>query len=302
MQPFRFGVVFTESVATGREWADLARRVEGQGFSTLLVADHYVNALSCTPLITAAAAATSTLRVGSYVLNNDFRHPAMLAKEIATIDVLSGGRVELALGAGWLKQEYDQIGLPFEPGSVRADRLAEAVAVLKQLFAGGKVHHRGRHYQLDGLEGLPLPIQKPLPLLIGGGGPRMLALAAREAQIVGFVPQALPDGGLDPDGFGEAAFAEKVRRFDAAVSESGRDDGGPERSILAFAVVRSADQVDPDWVRPELVERSPFTLIGDPSKVVETLHERRERWGLSYTVCFADHIDSLAPVVAQLAS
>lgn len=298
--PFRFGVVFTGSTGP-REWTELARRLEGQGFSTLLVADHYTNAMSCTPLMMAAAAATTTLRVGSFVLNNDFRHPAMLAKEIATIDVLSGGRVELALGAGWHKDEYDRVGLGFDPGRVRADRFEEAVGLLKQLFRGGPIDHDGTYYRLRGFEGLPVPVQQPLPLMIGGGGPRMMGLAAREAQIVGLVPQSLPDGGLDPEAFSEAAVDARIARLDAAVLDSGRTDGGPERNILTFAVARSADRVDPDWVRPDLVEKSPFALLGDPAQMAETLRERRERWGLSYHVCFAQDVDAFAPVVALLA-
>ncbi len=301
MKPFRFGVVFTESVASSRDWAEHARRLEGQGFSTLLVADHYVNAMSCTPLMMAAAAATTTLRIGSFVLNNDFRHPAMLAKEIATIDVLSDGRVELALGAGWLKAEYDQVGLPFDSGPVRADRFEEAVELLQKVFKGGRVDHQGEYYALTGYEAQPVPVQQPLPLLIGGGGPRMIRLAAERAQIVGFVPPALPDGGLDPEGFAESVFDEKIDRLEAAIRDSGRDDGGPERNILAFAVARGPEAVDPDWLRPDLVDSSPYALLGDTAQMVETLQQRRERWGLSYLVCFAQDAELLAPVVAELA-
>src|SRR5205085_1946051 len=151
---------------------DLARRLEGEGFSSLLVADHYDNPMSCGILQIAAADATTTLRVGSYVYNNDFRHPALLAKEAATIDVMSGGRLEFGIGAGWDKREYGTTGIPFDPGSVRVSRLEEAVEIMKLLWQGERVSFTGQQYRIDGLEGMPLPIQRPLPLLIGGGGPR----------------------------------------------------------------------------------------------------------------------------------
>ena len=296
---FRFGVVFT-GATTAAAWPEYARRVEGLGFSTLLVADHFDNPMACTPLLMAAASATTTLRVGSYVMNNDFRHPAMLAKEIATVDVLSGGRAELGIGAGWSKEEYEQVGLGFDPGRIRADRFEEGVTVLKKLLTGGSVVHEGRYYQLSGLEGLPLPVQRPLPLLIGGGGPRMIGIAAREAQIVAFVPPSLPGGGLDPDGFSEAAFADKVTRLDTALDSVGRSGDPPERSILIFGIGNSADQIGADWIQPDLVHTSPYALHGGPATIADTLRERNNRWGLSYIVCFDQDIDKLAPVIPHL--
>ena len=211
---FRFGAVFTGAYGAA-EWAAIARKLEAEGFSTLLVADHYDNPMSCGPLLMAAANATTTLRVGSYVYNNDLRHPALLAKEAGTIDVLSGGRLELGLGAGWNDSEYNAIGLPFDPGGVRASRMEEGVEVMTRLFTGEEVHYQGRYYRLNGLEGTPLPIQKPLPLLIGGGGPRMIRFAARKANTVAFVPQSLPGGGLDAAKF-------SAEEMDIPKSETGR--------------------------------------------------------------------------------
>ena len=297
---FRFGVVFTDQM-TGPAWADYARRLEGEGLATLLVADHFANPMACGPLMLAAAAATTTLRVGSYVYDNDFRHPALLAKEAATIDVLSSGRLELGLGAGWHKEEYDAVGIPFDPPGIRVSRLEESIEILLRLFAGGPVSFEGSHYRIDGHEGLPAPIQQPIPLLIGGGGPRMLRLAARRAQILGLVPPSLPGGGLDPDKFSADAMDAKIAALEAAITDEGRTDSGPERSVLLFQMHRSeADAPADDWVRPDLIATSPYVLIGDPSAMADQLMERRERWGLSYVVSFERDLELFLPVVRRL--
>ena len=301
VRPFRFGALFTEEMP-GPEWIEYARRLEGEGFSTLLLADHYDNPMACGPLIMAAAGATTTLRVGSYVYDNDFRHPALLAKEVATIDVLSGGRVELGIGAGWHKDEYDQAGISFDPPGVRVSRLEEAIEVITRLFAGGPVRFAGEHYRIDGLEGSPVPIQQPIPLLLGGGGPRMIRLAARRADIFGLVPPSVAQGGFDPTQFSEETVDAKVGMLDAALLEAGRSDGGPERSLLVFETYRSVDGVaDDDWVPRDLVARSPYVLLGSADAMIEALIERRERWGLSYVVCFEKDVHSFLPLVRKLA-
>lgn len=301
VKPFRFGVVFTDEMP-GPQWAEYARQLEGEGFSTLLVADHYDNPMACGPLMMAAAAATTTLRIGSYVYDNDFRHPALLAKEAATIDVLSGGRLELGLGAGWHKGEYDEAGIAFDPPGIRVSRLEEAVEVITSLFAGGPVQFLGEHYRIDGLEGSPLPVQHPIPLLIGGGGPRMIRLAARRAHILGLVPPSLTQGGLDPGKFSVEAMDAKIDALEAALVEVGRTDGGPERSILVFETYRSIDEVaDDDWVREDLVASSPYVLLGSAEAMIDALIERRERWGLSYIVCFEKDLETFLPLVLKLA-
>ncbi len=301
VRPFRFGMVFTgDTSALG--WRNLAGRLEGEGFSTLLVADHYLNPMACGVLQVAAADATTTLRVGSYVYNNDFRHPALLAKEAATIDVLSGGRLELGLGAGWHKGEYDQIGVAFDPGPVRVARLEEAIEIMTRLWEGGPVHFEGQHYRIDGLEGTPLPVQRPLPLMIGGGGPRMLRIAARRADIVALVPRSLPDGGLDPAEFAIGAFDARLAVLDAAVTEAGRTASPPERSVLVFEMYRTPAELDADdWIDAELVATSPYALVGDVEAMADALVERRERWGLSYVVCFDADLEAFLPVARRLA-
>ena len=298
MQPFRFGFVFTDH-ADAKGWRDLARRAEGDGWSTLLVADHFLNPMACLPLMAMALAATETLRVGSYVFDNDFRHPALLAKEIATLDVLSDGRVELGLGAGWAREEYDAVGIPFDPGPVRAGRLEEAVTLIKAVLAGGIVDFDGAHYRLHEYEAGPAPVRGTIPLLLGGGGPRMMRLAAREADIIGVVPQSLPSGGLDPAAFGRSTFELRHETLQAALTDVGRADQ-VERSVLIFHVARSTDDVDDPWDGVEVEADSPFTLTGDVEQMVETLQQRRDLWGLNYPVFFDRDREVMTPVVQRL--
>lgn len=301
MRPIRFGMVFTGATEP-RQWRDLARRLEGEGFSSLLVADHYLNPMACGILQMAAADATTTLRIGSYVYNNDFRHPALLAKEAATIDVMSGGRLELGIGAGWHKGEYDQTGIPFDAGPVRVSRLEEAIEIMTRLWEGETVTFTGRHYQIAGLEGTPLPIQRPLPLLIGGGGPRMLRLAARRADTVALVPRSLPDGGLDPAEFEDGAFAARVSALDDAVREEGRSDDPPERGVLVFQMYRDLADVRPDdWIEPTAVATSPYALVGESAAMADEIVRRGEAWGITYIVCFDSDLELMLPVARRLA-
>lgn len=295
-KPFRFGVL-GESVPLER-WHELARRIEGDGFSTLLTGDHFLTPLSCTARLASAAAVTDGLQSGSYVYSNDFRHPALLATEAAELDVLSGGRFELGMGAGWWKDEYDVVGIPFDDGPVRVSRFQESVQLVRRLLAGETVTHHGDHYNVEGYELPTAPLQRPVPLLLGGGGPRMTRFAARHADIVGFDPKALPEGGKDPDEFAEAAFEEKTRLPDEIAE---RTAGGPERGILLFHTARRLDDLPSDgWADLDVLANSPYTLIGDPQDMVETLIARRERWGLSYYVCFEEDAEILAPVVTEL--
>jgi probable F420-dependent oxidoreductase len=302
-RPFRFGAVTTDgSESSRRGWAEHARRVEGTGFSTLVVADHFGNTTVCTPRLAAAAMVTTTLRLGSYVYDNDFRHPVLLAREAGEIDVLSDGRMELGVGAGWARSEYEMVGLPFDPGPVRAARFEEAIGIIASLHRGERVTHCGRFYQLTDCElGLD-PVQQPIPLLLGGGGPRMTRFAAAHADIIGFVPRSLPGGGLDPAEFAVQAFTEKIAVLDEAVA--GRADGGPERGVLLFYAGPTAEGMPATadgWTSPEILCRSPYALVGDTDEMIDTLVERRERWGLTYFTCWEKDIDLLAPVVKRLA-
>src|SRR6202163_102910 len=176
MKPFRFGVNVWHA-ASRAEWQEKARKVEGLGYATFTVPDHLTDLIAPMPALVSAAEATKTLRVGTNVLNNDLRHPVLVAREAAAVDLLTDGRLQLGLGAGSIRSEYDQAGLRFEAGRVRVERLAEAVSVIKGLLEGEEVTFSGAHYQVAGHRIAPLPVQKPHPpILIGGNGPRLLTL------------------------------------------------------------------------------------------------------------------------------
>jgi probable F420-dependent oxidoreductase len=185
---FRFGIQLSHAAGPA-DWAELARKAEDLGYSSLQLPDHFGAQFSPAPALAAAAGATRDLRLGTLVLDNDYRHPVVTAKDMATVDLLSDGRVELGIGAGWMASDYDQSGIGMDPAGVRVDRLAEAVTVLKGLFGPGPFSFEGEHYTIRDLDGQPKPAQDPHPpFVLGGGAPRMLRLAGREADIVGINP------------------------------------------------------------------------------------------------------------------
>lgn len=307
MRPFRFGVQASR-VAGAEEWVATAREAEALGYDVLTVADHLTDQLAPVPALAAAAAATSRLRLGTLVFCNDFRHPAVLAKEVATLDLLSGGRVEVGLGAGWLRSEYEESGIPYEAPGVRVDRLGEAVAVLKGLWGEAPVHFEGTHYTIRGLRGLPRPLQRPHPPLhIGGGGRRVLSLAAREADIVG-VHYNLAEGdftrvtmrSVHPDptalkfGWVREAAGDRFDELELAcmifeVEVTGRSGEAAERIARHFGL------------SVEEVLRAPNFLIGTVDEIVDLVEGRRERYGLSYLTVTAGSMRAFAPVVERLA-
>jgi probable F420-dependent oxidoreductase len=306
VRPFRFGVT-APTPSAGTDWAERARRVEQLGYSILVVPDHFRDHLAPVPALTAAALATTRLRVGSLVFSNDFRHPAVLAKEAATIDVLSGGRFELGLGGGWLRAEYDQTGIPFDAPGTRIERLEEAVTIIKGLLAGERVTFAGRHYTIADLEGRPTPVQRPHPpIAIGGGGRRTLTLAAREASIVGLVPRARRDGsGLDMTDLSDAATREKLEWVRSAAGD--RFDSLEIHALIqAVAVAErrtaAADDLASRFkVAREVVLETPYVLLGTIEEMCESLRQRRERYGISYLTVFERDMEVFAPVVARLA-
>ena len=306
VRPFRFGVT-APTPSGGTDWAERARRIEQLGYSMLVVPDHFRDHLAPVPALVAAALATTRLRVGSLVFSNDFRHPAVLAKEAATIDVLSGGRFELGLGGGWLRAEYDQAGIPFDAPGTRVERLEEAVTIIKGLLAGERVTFAGRHYTIADLEGRPTPVQRPHPpIAIGGGGRRTLTLAAREASIVGLVPRARRDGsGLDLSDLSDAATREKLEWVRSA---AGARFNSLEINALIQAVVvadqrmTAADQLASRFkVAREVVLETVYVAVGTIEEICETLRQRRERYGISYLTVFERDMEAFAPVVARLA-
>ena len=306
VRPFRFGVT-APTPSGGTNWAERARRVEQLGYSMLVVPDHFRDHLAPVPALVAAALATTRLRVGSLVFSNDFRHPAVLAKEAATIDVLSGGRFELGLGGGWLRAEYDQAGIPFDAPGTRIERLEEAVTIIKGLLAGERVTFAGRHYTIADLEGRPTPVQRPHPpIAIGGGGRRTLSLAAREASIVGLVPRARRDGsGLDLSDLSAAATREKLEWVRSAAGE--RFDSLEINALIQAVVVAdqrmtAADQLASRFkVAREVVLETVYVAVGTIDEICETLRQRRERHGISYLTVFERDMEAFAPVVARLA-
>ncbi|HVA25086.1 MAG TPA: TIGR03621 family F420-dependent LLM class oxidoreductase [Chloroflexota bacterium] len=302
---FRFGVLH-RAAPTRAEWQTLARRAEDLGYDTFLISEHFGVHLSMGAALVSAAEATSRLRVGTMVCDIDFRHPALLAKEAASIDVLTEGRFELGLGAGWMLSDYQQTGIPFDPPGVRVERFRETLAILKGLFADGPLTFRGKQFEIEGLEGLPKPKQRPhMPIVIGGGGPRMIELAAREADILSVAMQSLPGGGLDWLNASSAAFDEKL----ALIRETaGERYASLEVSLLMQKTVitddrgRAAEQQAGAWqISPEAVLDSPLALIGSADQVVEDLEVRRGRWDASYVCVFAEAMEAFAPVVSRLA-
>jgi len=293
-------------VQPGDAWAALARRAESAGYDALYIPDHLGRQFAPIVALAAVAAATTTLRVGPFVLANDFRHPLILAGEAATLDVLSGGRLDLGLGAGWRVTDYRFLGLPYDEPRVRVDRLIEATAVLKRLFAGGQVTHAGAHYRLDGARLFPLPVQRPHPpLLVGGGGPRMLRFAAREADIVGLLPQFDRRGRPIVTQATEAATERKaaiVREaagdrwdelelnvivFDAGLVGAGAD---PLSSIATAAKAAAVGLVG-----------TPYVMYGTLARLRELLLRRRERSGINHYALPARTLDTMAPLVEALA-
>ncbi len=308
-RPFRFGVSVHGSKSR-TEWRDIARQAEAFGYSTLLLPDHLGDQLSPIPALVAAADATSLLRVGSLVFDNDFRHPVMLAKEAATLDVLSGGRLELGVGAGWLKPEYERAGIPFERASVRIARMEEAIRIVKGLFADGPVDFAGRYYTITSLEGFPKPVQRPHPPLhIGGGGQRLLSVAAREADIIGFLPRARPDGqGQDITDATPQALEQKITWVREAAGARFAD---LELGILVAQVLTTEDREQAAHliastlaggfkVSTDVILQAPYLLLGTVDQICEDLLARRERYGISYISVFEQSLEALAPVVARL--
>jgi probable F420-dependent oxidoreductase len=296
------------------QWRQQVQRIEELGFDSVRVVDHFTEASALEPItaMTAAVAVTEHLRVVSLVVCNDYRHPVMTHRMAAFIDVLSGGRLELGLGAGWLRSDYDAAGMVYDPPPVRVSRLIEAVAVIKGLFGEGAVNHDGAHYRITGLDGKPKPVQRPHPrLLIGGGGPRVLSFAAREADIVGLnanlraglvTRDVAVDLGADP-------VAQKVRWVRQAAARAGRPMDDIELQLTCFVTAVTPDMAAARAqleglaeffdVPVEHVAQSPSVLVGTVEYCVERLWTLRERYGFSYVDLRADP-ETTAPIVEQL--
>lgn len=307
-RPFRFGVQAARA-ESAREWAHLARKAEDLGYSTLSMPDHFVNQeFAPVPALAAAAAATERLRIGSLVFDNDYKHPVVLAKEAATLDLLSEGRLEFGLGAGWQRSDYEASGIPYDDAAVRVERFEEGLAVIKGLWSEGPLSFEGRHYRIRELDGFPKPVQKPHPpILVGGGSPRVLRIAGREADIVG-INVSLRQGEVTADA-GKDATEEAILRKVGWIREGAGDRFDQlDLNVLVFVCIVTDDRdsvidsLGPGFgLTRDEIEGIPFALVGTVEQMVDTLQERRERYGINYVTVQADAMETFAPVVAKLA-
>jgi probable F420-dependent oxidoreductase len=306
---FRFGVIVPKATS-GKELTELARRAEGSGYSTLFVPDHFIDHdLAPTVALAHAAAVTDSLRIGPLVLGNDYKHPVVLAREAATLDLLSDGRLELGIGAGWMTADYEKAGMPLDPASVRIARLAESIAILKGLFADGPFTFHGEHYRVTELDGQPKPVQRPFPpFVIGGGAPKILGLAAREAQIVGINANLRSGSGEDRRAVQSLTPAATDQKLDWLKNAAGeRFDDLEVQTLVGFVRVdgygaRIVEMMAESFgISVDDARMVPVTLVGTPDEMVEMLERRRERWQMSYVVVPSEAVDAFAPVVERLA-
>ena len=310
-RPFRF-LADAREIASARQLTETARRAEAVGIDTLVIPDHLIPQLAPVPAMAVIAAVSDRLRIGAFVLNNDLRHPAVLAQDLASLDVLSDGRLDVAIGAGWNRHEYEAIGLPFDATPVRQARLAESIAVLKGCFGDGPFSFAGTHYTITDFDAYPKPVQRPHPpILIGGGGRRTLSLAGREATIVGLAPRILASGAPDPRSYTLEAAREKIdwvreaagSRFAELVLNVYPSGAAPEITDEGSARAREfADRLQERSgieIAVDEVLDSPHFLVGSVDQLVAKLHRLRDELGISsYMV---GTVDDLAPVVERLA-
>ncbi len=307
LRPFRFGVQ-ASNAATRHEWVSLAQRAESNGYDVLTMPDHFGDQLAPVPALMTAADATTTLRIGALVWDNDYKHPVVLAKELATMDLLSEGRLEIGIGAGWMISDYEQAGMPYDSPKVRIDRFIEGMGIIKGAMGPGAFSHSGEHYTITNYDGLPKPMQGPCPpILIGGGGKRVLTYAAREADIIG-INGTMTAGVVGPEAIATMtaeAVDEKVAIVHAAAGDRMTQI---EMNIRVFMVKVTNDRIaSMDAISGMLgvprafMEQSPFALMGTTEQLIDDLRARREKWGFSYIIVGAEDIEPFAPVVAALA-
>ncbi len=306
-RPFRFGVQ-CKSASSRTDWVELARKIQDLGYSTMTIPDHFDDQLAPVVALATAAEATDTLRIGALVWCNDYRHPVVFAKEAATLDLLSDGRLELGIGAGWMKSDYHDAGMDYDRPGVRIDRMVESVEILKGLFADEPFSFKGEHYTISNLNGTPKPVQRPHPpFLIGGGGPRFLRLAGGLADIVGINPN-LAAGVIDA-GTGSDATAERYEEKLTWVKEGAGDRFDEiELQIRVFfpVVTDNRDELLGTMaagvgLSAKQALESPLALVGTTDQIIDTIRERRERFGFSYVVIGQAEVTDFAPVVAALA-
>ena len=289
-RPFRFGLFLDVGDGRHDRLLETARRAEAAGVDVLLATDH-LGSHAALPMLQAAAGATG-LRVGTMVLDNELRHPAVLAQELATVDAMIGGRLEIGIGAGWNRTELEAAGIRFDPPADRVRRMKASLRMLRTALRDGQIDHQAdAAYPAIHQEGLPRSVQRPHPpFVVGGGGPKLLAFAAREADIVGLDPRALPDGGSDPEDITEAAIERKIGWIREA---AGNRSAQLQITISLFEVASARTRGMSD----EELRRSPHHLVGETGEMVETLLARRERFGISYLALQSGQLETMAPVI-----
>jgi probable F420-dependent oxidoreductase len=302
---FRFGVQISKT-RPASEWREQARRAEALGYDVFLMPDHVGAQLAIGPALAVVAEATA-MRIGTLVWQNDWRHPALLAKEAYTLDLLSDGRFELGIGAGGsFPPEFDWLGIPMGAPRDRVSRLEESLQILKGVACDGPFSFEGEHYTISDYEGHPKPVQQPHPpILIGAGGPRMIRIAAHHADIIGLLPSLGGETTFDLGEIGPEAFEAKVARI--------RDIAGPRFDEIELNILVQGLAVTDDrtagiqrlreargFDRDEWFD-SPMVFVGSVEQIVERMQAQRERLGVSYYVVFEHEMEALAPVVARLA-
>jgi probable F420-dependent oxidoreductase len=307
LRPFRFGIQASKA-ASRTEWVELAKTCEDHGFSSLTMPDHFTDQLAPMPALMSAADATSKLKIGALVWDNDYKHPVVLAKELATLDLLSDGRLEIGIGPGWMLTDYEQSGIVYDRPGVRIDRFLEGLEIIKRAMTGEKFSFTGAHYKITDYISAPLPVQRPCPpILIGGGGKRVLTLAAKLADIVGINP-SMKDGVVNAETISHMTAEAVSEKIEIVRNGAGERFSQLELNIRTFLVnIRENAQEAIDGtanmfkVDPSMVANSPFALMGPPAKIAEDLLARRERWGLSYIIVGGEDVNTFAPVIKILA-
>ncbi len=306
-RPFRFGVMAARA-RSSTEWVETAKKAEDLGYSALLMPDHFGDQLSPIAALSTAAAVTETLRVGTLVFANDFRHPAVLAKETATLDLLSDGRLEVGVGAGWMTEDYAATGIAHDRAGVRIDRMIEAIEVLRGLWGDEAFTFDGEHYTITEMKGMPKPTQPGgPPIIVGGGAKRVLSTAARMADIVGVNPN-VGAGNVGPEAIASMSADATDEKLGWVRAAAGDRFDAIEISILKFVTIVTDDR---DSVAAKVggamgmdaatLLASPHTLVGSAEQVADELVEQRERWQGSYVTVQSDALEAFAPVVAALA-
>ncbi|MFT5203001.1 MAG: putative F420-dependent oxidoreductase [Candidatus Aldehydirespiratoraceae bacterium] len=323
-RPFRFAVQ-SYAATSARDWRDQAQRAEALGYSTFHTADHHIGPgpaldptnhgvqdFAAVPAIAAAAATTSRINVGCRVFCTDYRNPVIFAKELATLDVLSDGRLEVGLGCGWLANEYEAIGIPFDRPGVRIDRMEETLAVIRAHFADGQVDVVGEHVHASGFEGVPKPTSAGgPPIMIGGGSPRILGIAGREADIVSLNFDN-SSGRLGTEGVGSGQREQTTQKIEWIRKGAGDRLDGRTFDDLELEIAAYFTQVTDDapsaiammasrfGTSPELFADHPHALIGSVDHICDTLEARRNKFGISYITVSVRAMNDFAPVVARL--